>query len=209
MIDYIIVSYATEDKKYLNYANRFLNNLKKLDILNYDITYIKPFNSEDAQKIWNYKLDKIIAPKRLAALYKPTIILDKILQYKKMIIFMDIDAILTGKPNFSEIKNSFDVGITYKIDNNNNLPICDAVHVYNYTENAIRLLKSWKSFCDISNISYFGDHRRLNILINLFQEENKIFKQDFKLIDVTNIFKDIFKETMSLSNKSRGLRGAK
>ena len=207
MEDYIIVSYATKDEKFLNYADRFLKNLKNLNIQNYDITYIESFDPEKAQKVWDYQIDKMRSAKRLAALCKPTIILNKLLKNKKMIIFMDIDAILTGTPNFSKFTTPFDVGIAYRP--NNNLPMCDAVHVYNYTENAIRLLKSWKSFCDISNISYFGDHRRLDILINLFKEENRFFKKDFKSVDVTDVFKNIFKETLSISNKSKGLRGAK
>jgi len=204
--NYIIVSYATKDEKYLNYATRFINNLNNLNIQNYDITYIDPFDSKEAQKIWNYNLDKLIAPKRLAALYKPTIILDKLLQYKKTIIFMDVDAILSGIPDLSNIKEPFDIGISYKFNYHQKLPISDAVHVYNYTDNSIRLLKSWKTFCDCYNISYFGDHRRLNILLNLFEEENYIFDTNFKKIDVTNIFRDIFIENMALTDIKMPLR---
>jgi len=190
----------------LNYATRFVHNLNQLNIKNYDIKYISSFDSEESQKVWNYKLNNIIAPKRMAALYKPTIILEKLLQYKKTIIFMDIDGVLSGKPDLSKIKQDFDVGITYKSNKNSRLAISDAVHVYNYTDNAIRLLKSWKLFCDSYEISYFGDHRRLNILLNLFEEENRFFKTNFKTIDVTKIFKDIFTEIIALKDAKRKLR---
>jgi hypothetical protein len=164
---YVLISYASKDKKYLKYAHQFKKNLKSLGIVNYDITYL------DIPKDLNYwkdeyKKDKI--KKELICLQKPTLILNKLNLYKMPIICVDIDSKLIKKPILPN--EYFDNCFIFR-KNRKLLSVTNGFHVHNYTENSIRFLKIWEYLCQNPELTYLSDHWRLKISLDLIKQENE------------------------------------
>jgi hypothetical protein len=194
-LDYMVCSFATIDKIYLNYAKRLRKQLEDLKC-EYDIEYLFP-PKKNSYKNWKYyNIGYIIAQKQIICLQKPTIILEKLLKYKKPILYVDIDCLIHKLPIINT--NDFDMGYIYRssyrknISPINYIPYIDGAHLYNYTKGAINFLKLWKYLCDNPDLSYYGDHRRFWLTINMLQND-----KNYKLINITKNFQDIFQDVIT------------
>lgn len=178
--NYIIISYCTNNSKYINYGKNLAKQLSDYN-LNYNIQF----------------LDFHYDTKLKNCLYKSQFILDKLLEYKRLIIWMDIDSIITKQPiNYINnlINQSFDIGVVYTPERKH--PITDAIHIYNYTDKSILFLNYWNNLNKDSNLKSL-DHKRLDQTFNYFKDKMSIIDIRY---NINNWFKAVFSQDNTILN---------
>lgn len=136
----LIISYATENQKYLNFANRLIQNFADVGYNSYHITYYPE-----------------VKTKMEGCLIKPSFILDQLLYHKKPVLCIDIDSIIIKKPTPFYCDN-YDIGFVYTPEKKN--IITNGIHLWGYTNNSIKFLERWKKLCN-NNSLHTLDHKRL------------------------------------------------
>jgi hypothetical protein len=194
--NYILISYVSKDRQYLKYARQFKKNLKKINITNYDITYVdKPKDL----KYWKDEYTDLKIKKEIVCLQKPTLILNKLKQYQMPVICVDIDSQLKSKPVLPP--QYFDNGFIFRKDRKR-LSVTNGYHVHNYTEKSIRFLEMWEYLCQNPELTYLSDHHRLKCAIDLIEDENRILKNKTVILDVINLYNNVYIEGLTRVNKN-------
>ena len=168
----LILSYATKDKKYLDYANRLIQNFADLKYKKYKIIYYP----QQQNKFTGCNL-------------KPTFILEQLQYYKKQILIIDVDSIIKEYPSILNYDN-FDIGLVYTPEKKNK--VTNSIHLWNYTNNTINFLKRWKELCDDKTLSQL-DHHKLIRTISQFDKQ-------LKFIDIRKDISNWFKAELSKNN---------
>jgi len=138
-----IISYATNNQKYLDYANRLIQNFADVGYENYNITYYGKAKN-----------------KMEGCLIKPTFILSKLYEYQNDVLYIDIDSIICGKPEIN-IDYNFDIGFVYTPEKKN--LISDSIHYWKYNSVVIEFLKKWKELCDDITLKSLDHHRLIDV----------------------------------------------
>jgi len=157
----LILSYATKDQKYLDYADRLIQNFANVNYQDYKIIYYPPHNNK-----WT------------GCNIKPTFILEQLSEYKQKLLIIDIDSVIKKTPKKIINPTNFDIGFVFTPELKN--PITNGIHLWNFTDNTIMFLKRWKELCDDKSLPKLDHHK-------LIQTVNE-FKYKMNLI---NIRKDI------------------
>lgn len=159
--DFIFISYYTNDGKYPLLAEKLIDSLKRFD-LSFDVQVKLPFGS------WE---DGIT--------YKSQYILERLLHYRKAVIWLDIDTeiwqfpeLLFGKHDFAIYNwiadNNHHLSGEIEFDINTKKLICSGgVQKYGYTAAAIELLMRWIYSINETNIKS-GDDPILDFAFNKF-----------------------------------------
>lgn len=194
--NYMLISYTSKDKKYLNYARQFKKQLKKLNINNYDITYLdKPTDLN----YWTDEYSDLKIKKELICLQKPALIISKLNQYKMPIICVDIDSKLTSKPILPP--QHFDNCFIFR-KNKKHLSVTNGFHIHNYSQNSIRFLKMWDYLCQYPELTYLSDHHRLKCVITMIEDENRILKNKTIILDIFNNYQNVYIEGLTRVNQN-------
>jgi hypothetical protein len=168
----LILSYATKDKKYLNYADRLIQNFAALKYKDYKIIYYPSCNNKyDGCNI------------------KPTVILEQLLYYKKQILVIDVDSIIKEYPKISNYVD-YDIGFVYTPERKNK--ITNGIHLWNYTNNTINFLKRWQYLCNDKKLRSLDHHR----LIQTFEE----FKNKLNIINIRKDISNWFIAELNYNN---------
>ena len=141
MQNYTIISYATKNQMYLDYATNLTQLFADYNITNYNIHFY-PF----------------VSSKMEGCLLKPSFILDELLTRKQPVLCMDIDSVITDSPSPMDRLNKFDIGLVFTPERKNK--ISNGIHLYNYTNNAINFLNYWDKLCKNPKLKTL-DHYRL------------------------------------------------
>ena len=171
-MDYMIVSFCTNDTQYINYGKRLNEYLSNYN-LNYEIDFLD----------FHYKT------KLENCFHKSQFILDKFIKHKTTLIWMDIDSILINNPtNYIDylINSSFDVGLVYTPGRKH--PVTDAIHIYQYTRQSLNFLK----YRDIINKS-----GTLNLAHKSLDRSFEEYKNKIEIIDIRNEIKPWFTAVFS------------
>jgi len=193
--DYILISSASKDEKYLRRSNYFINRLQELDINNYEIEYI---DLPKDMNCWLDKYDSKRIKKELICLQKPKIIKDKLKKHNKPIISIDIDSYLLSKPILP--KRDFDIAFIFRP--RKLLSVTNGFHIWKPTDYTYRFLDMWIYLCDWPGLTYLTDHHRLHHLINMVNEEQKIksINWECQIINVFEEYKDLYIEGLIRQN---------
>lgn len=128
-MDPLIVSYSTLDSLYEEEIKDLILSCKSLN-LEYSIDNINTFGS------WEKN-----------CCYKPKFILEKLLTYKKPLLWVDADAIIIKKPIIDNFLND-DFAFRFKYDEKNNKKSIRSGTIFiNFTNQAINFLKAWDLEC--------------------------------------------------------------
>ena len=151
-MDYKIIAFSTNDKKYISYYNSLLLNLNRIKYLDYKLDIINDLN--------------LINNKLLACLYKPTFILKSLLLYQKPILYIDIDSVIDYE-KYTPIKINkptccWDVGFVFTPERKNK--VSDSIHLWNYSADSIKFLKLWKEECEDLSHTTIDHHRLIKVL---------------------------------------------
>jgi hypothetical protein len=152
---FIVVSFFT--KEYCDEALRLVSSLEEFDI-DHDITGISSRGS------WIANVN-----------YKAEFCRDKLVQYKKPIVWIDCDAEVKSYPVlFPELKDFFDIGLFYRNRENRPHELLSGTLYFNNTSTAMRILDLWVSMCRANSTSW--DQRNLNRVIEEYGDSVKIFE---------------------------------
>lgn len=174
--NYIIVSYCTNHLKYIQYGKELDKQLSSYN-LNYNIEFLK----------FHYKT------KVRNCAYKPQFILDKLLEYKIPIIWIDVDSIINNQPiRYIDnlVKQSFDIGVVYTPERKH--PATDAIHIYKYTDGAISFLKYRIKLNEDSS---------LKLAHNTLDSTLKHFEDKINIINIRNDVNTWFKAVFSRNDE--------
>ena len=169
MQDYTIISYATKNQKYLDYAKRLNQFFADYNVNNHHICFYEPVS---------FKME--------GCLIKPSFILNELLKRQKPVLCIDVDSIINKYPyeidKFISQNNDFDIGFVFTPERKN--IISNGIHLWNYTNNAIIFLYYWKTLCDNPKLKTLDHHR----LINTYYE----YQKRINIIDIREYVKDWF-----------------
>jgi len=199
--DYILFSYVTKDEKYLKLSNDFIENLKKLNVYNYEIEYLDlPSN----MNYWTDKFDYNRIKKELICLQKPHLIKEKLQKYNKPIICIDIDSYLLSQPVIPQEK--FDIAFIFRPKRK--LSVTNGLHIWNPTSNTYRFLDMWAYLCDWPEFTYLSDHHRLFTLVNLIRDEKKasFIDVDFHIVNIFEQYKNLYIEGINGQKENTSYR---
>lgn len=139
---FTIISYTTNNGKYLDYAKRLKNNFDKIDYYNYEIVYFgRSVNKNEG------------------CLLKPTFILSKLFELQNPVLYIDVDSQLTNEPKFDSL--NCDIGFVFTPERKN--IITDSIHFWNYSNHSIDFLRKWKQRCDDKSLKSLDHHRLIDI----------------------------------------------
>jgi len=169
MEEYILISYATKNQLYIDYADKLIQLFADYNINNYHIEY---FN--------------FVYSKMDGCLIKPGFILNQLKKRKKSVICIDIDSVIINYPYSIEelfLKNyNFDIGFAFTTERKN--IITNGIHIWNYTDRTIDFLNCWNNLCCDPKIQTLDHHR----LIDTYHE----LKQRTDIIDIRSIISNWF-----------------
>jgi len=175
MEEYIIISYATKNQKYLDYTERLINFFLLYNINNYHIRFYDSVSS-----------------KMEGCLLKPSFILDELLIRKHSVLCIDIDSIITDYPyTLLQLENTFDIGFVFTPERKN--LISNGIHIFNYTTNTISFLNRWNQLCKDKKLTSLDHHR----LIDTYYE----YYKNINIIDIRKYVKDWIVAQFSFNNK--------
>jgi len=195
--DYVLISYATKDKKYTEYSKSFIKNLKDLNIYEYEIEYL---DLPDNMNYWVNDFDYKRIKKELICLKKPGIIKEKLKKYNKPVICVDIDSYLLSKPIIPN--QQFDIAFIFRPKRK--LAVTNGFHIWRPNKHTYRFLDMWSYLCDWPEFTYLSDHHRLFNLINIIKSEEQASFVDTtcKIINVFNYYKDLYIEGINGQKES-------
>lgn len=137
-----IISYATYNQKYLDYAERLIQFFADFNYNDYNITYYDKAKN-----------------KMEGCLLKPSFILSKLYEYQNDVLYMDIDSIIFKNPEI-EINYNFDIGFVFTPERKN--IISDSIHYWKYNSTTIQFLKDWKEKCNDKSLKSLDHHRLID-----------------------------------------------
>lgn len=128
-MDPIIISYSTKDSLYEEEIKDLIFSCKSLG-LEYSIDTVNSLGS------WEKN-----------CCFKPEFILQKLLSYKKSLLWVDSDAIIIKKPPIDKFLK-YNFAFRFKVDENKNKKdIISSTIFINYSMDSINFLKSWAEEC--------------------------------------------------------------
>lgn len=157
----MIISYGTREKHE--------TSIKRLS------RSCKALNAECYLKVID---DDFFSEERFKYLYKPTFILNSLLEFRRPVIWMDADSILVDRPRIEHYDFSF--GYVRSPEGSKKW-LADSCHIH--TLGNVKFLKVWIEFCEKEK--GHSDHRQL---INTFEH----MKDRVASIDVSEWFKGCY-----------------
>jgi hypothetical protein len=125
------------------------------------------------------KSPKLTNSYNVNCLYKPTIILETLQEYKRSLIWIDADSYINKLPNEFDGLSEYDIG--FVIRNHDYKTPHAALIYFNYTDNCIKFMNKWieKCNCQLENaknkIYDAGDHCQLIDTYNELSDINYAF----------------------------------